>query len=303
VQSRPGQTVGEETGIVKTFAGIMAVFCVGFGIMAWLSFQLPWGKKTERKAVPAPQPQPVVPAAAHPPAQVPAAPIRDTTGEEQVAHDGPPLRESELPHFDSGRVNWKFWDVFHSGVRLDQAIIVTREGVLVTSGRAKGFCLASLEAFSELNLTLDFQFLSNEVLGNPFVSVGSTLPNADGTDWTMRIPRGLEVKLDPRIAGQLILPTSTFQTKAENRDSKDLRKVHPIRTPTIRIGAWNTLECECKERTVTVTINGEIVNQLANVESTTGHIIIWPSLGEMRIRNVVVSSGGTKSQLLFDKVE
>ena len=45
IRSRPGPTVGEGTGFVGTFVGIMAVLCVGFGIMAWFSFQLPWFKK------------------------------------------------------------------------------------------------------------------------------------------------------------------------------------------------------------------------------------------------------------------
>ena len=44
IRSRPGPTVGEGTGFVSTFAGIVAVLCVGFGIMAWFSFQMPWAK-------------------------------------------------------------------------------------------------------------------------------------------------------------------------------------------------------------------------------------------------------------------
>ena len=44
IQSRPGPTVGEGTDFVSTFAGIVAVLCAGFGIMAWFSFQMPWAK-------------------------------------------------------------------------------------------------------------------------------------------------------------------------------------------------------------------------------------------------------------------
>ncbi|MBW3541614.1 MAG: PDZ domain-containing protein [Planctomycetes bacterium] len=44
IDSRPGRTVGEGSGIVRTFIGVMAVLLVGFGVMAWFSFQLPWGK-------------------------------------------------------------------------------------------------------------------------------------------------------------------------------------------------------------------------------------------------------------------
>ena len=53
VKSRPGPTVGEDHGILNTFAGIVAIVCVAFGIMAWFSFQLPW-TKIEKQAEPAP---------------------------------------------------------------------------------------------------------------------------------------------------------------------------------------------------------------------------------------------------------
>jgi len=48
IESRPGRAVGEESGIVRTFFGVMAVLMVGFGVMAWFGFQLPWSKPTQR---------------------------------------------------------------------------------------------------------------------------------------------------------------------------------------------------------------------------------------------------------------
>lgn len=61
VKSQPGRTVGEDSGIVSTFAGIMAVLCVGFGVMAWFSFQLPWNKPAKQVEVAQSNPpQPVV---------------------------------------------------------------------------------------------------------------------------------------------------------------------------------------------------------------------------------------------------
>lgn len=68
VRSQPGRTVGEDSDIVRTFAGIMAIVCVGFGAIAWFSFQLPWSKRPEQPeavpvvqdiVVPRPAPQPV----------------------------------------------------------------------------------------------------------------------------------------------------------------------------------------------------------------------------------------------------
>jgi len=48
IRSRPGPTVGESTGFVSTFAGILGVFCVALVIMTWFSFQLPWSKEPQQ---------------------------------------------------------------------------------------------------------------------------------------------------------------------------------------------------------------------------------------------------------------
>lgn len=48
IESRPGKVVGEGSGIVGTFVGVMAVLLIGFGLMAWFSFQLPWSQPTQR---------------------------------------------------------------------------------------------------------------------------------------------------------------------------------------------------------------------------------------------------------------
>jgi hypothetical protein len=64
IESRPGSVVGEGSGIVQTFLGVMAVLLVGFGVMAWFSFQLPW-RKMEKAADAAPMAN--VPIAPQPP--------------------------------------------------------------------------------------------------------------------------------------------------------------------------------------------------------------------------------------------
>ena len=67
IRSRPSRAVGEDSGIVRTLAGIVAVLVIAFGVMAWFSFQLPWKAKwpSARQAtvantaprVPPPRPQ------------------------------------------------------------------------------------------------------------------------------------------------------------------------------------------------------------------------------------------------------
>jgi|GEM_PF-7127700 len=55
VKSRPGRSVGEGSGIVTTFMGVMLVFAIGFGAVSWFSFQLPWEGGLPKKPRPAPQ--------------------------------------------------------------------------------------------------------------------------------------------------------------------------------------------------------------------------------------------------------
>jgi hypothetical protein len=80
IRSQPGRTVGEDSGIVKTFVGIMAVICVGFGVMAWFSFQLPWAKRPEHPiaAAPAVPAEPVAEALKSDEQARPATPSPDT---------------------------------------------------------------------------------------------------------------------------------------------------------------------------------------------------------------------------------
>jgi len=67
--------LGEDSGIVKTFIGIMAVICVGFGSMAWFSFRMPWNQLVkDADLAPAPVQPVVVQPIAQPPVQVPVAP-------------------------------------------------------------------------------------------------------------------------------------------------------------------------------------------------------------------------------------
>lgn len=47
-ESRPGRTVGEDSGTVRLFAGIMAVLVVGCGLVTLMSGLLPWGKPAEK---------------------------------------------------------------------------------------------------------------------------------------------------------------------------------------------------------------------------------------------------------------
>lgn len=110
IRSQPGRTVGEDSGIVSTFAGIMAIVCVGFGVMAWFSFQLPWSKpakQTEAAPVvqnadaPNPRPQPAEQPAQAPPAVAQNEPKQvSLEGSTQTIEDAKETYLVSLPRID-----------------------------------------------------------------------------------------------------------------------------------------------------------------------------------------------------------
>ncbi len=95
VKSKPGRTVGEDSGIVKTFAGIMAVVVIGFGGMAWFSFGLPWSRAANQQN-PAPLAQAEAPVAVpmQPPAQVVQVPAPVVADPKPEQVQPPPVAEA-----------------------------------------------------------------------------------------------------------------------------------------------------------------------------------------------------------------
>ena len=90
VRSRPEPTVGEGTGFVSTFAGILGVFCVAIAIMTWFSFQLPWFESADQvEAAPIVQ----VPAPVAAPAQVAPVAVKPDLAKPQATE--PPSAEVE----------------------------------------------------------------------------------------------------------------------------------------------------------------------------------------------------------------
>jgi hypothetical protein len=208
---------------------------------------------------------------------------------------------------DSTTAHWKFYDPLGAGQTLEQAFVVSRDGTLISTARAKEVCLATVEEFSECTAKLEFQFPDGEVKGGPFVSVGSSRPNPDGKDFVTRFPFGIETKLAPNEAGTICLPPKGFKVQLspnQKRDPKDSRLIFPIRAPKLKSEDWNMLEIKSdKERNLTVKINGTTVNQLMKAQSVTGHIVIWAGVSEIRIRNVVIVNENGETKLSFEDIE
>lgn len=312
IRSQPGRTVGEDSGIVKTFAGIMAVICVGFGGMAWFSFGLPWSKPV-LQAEPAVAPAAQVPVAA-PPVQLAQMPEPAIAQPEPVKEAEPinlaAEQTTEFPESPPAQLapesvaHWKFWDVFGKGAK-KESLIVSRDGMLLSPAHEQAFCLTSAKEFSGLDLKLEFQFQTADGLANPYVGVVSTLPNPAASDWKQQIPRSVQIKLDPKVAGELVLPTADFKVKLnEVQKIHNARHIAPINKAEVKLREWNTLEVKCGEDSkLIVKINGATVNRLEGMQTNKGHVVIWPANAEMRLRNAVVAVDSSETKLSFETLE
>ena len=132
IRSRPGPTVGEGTGFVGTFVGIMAVLCVGFGIMAWFSFQLPWFKATDKAESASVAQDPVVQGSVSQgsvaaPAQVTQVPALDVPTNKQDSVQSKPILPNTLIDRTFGP---------HDGIV--RSVALSRDGRFLLSGAEDG---------------------------------------------------------------------------------------------------------------------------------------------------------------------
>lgn len=199
---------------------------------------------------------------------------------------------------------WRFWDVFGNGLKQDM-LIVARDGMLLSPAHDKGFCLTTLKEYSEMDFRMEFQFQTGDGLANPYVGVVSTLPNPAASDWKQQIPRSIQIKLDPKVAGELVLPTADFKvTLNEVQKVHNARHIAPINRAEVKLREWNTLEVKCTEDSkLIIKINGVTVNRLEGMQTNKGHVVIWPANAEMRLRNAVVAVDGSETKLSFETLE
>jgi hypothetical protein len=237
VKSQPGRTVGEDSGIVKTFAGIMAVICVGFGGMAWFSFGLPWSKpapQAEAKPVQQADPVPVAQVPVPEPAQVAqaAAPKEPV---EQVANND---NGFEPLLSDSGLKGWYFRSVPRDG----KPNWEVRNGELICKEVAPA--LISEKKFDDFEMRLEF-----------------ALPK--DADCGIYLRGRYELKLTDSPKGM----ASSIKPEASIGAIQD--RIVPTKNAYNGTNQWNNLEVRLVGKTVTVTINGENVIDAQEIKGET----------------------------------
>ncbi|HLA83349.1 MAG TPA: DUF1080 domain-containing protein [Thermoguttaceae bacterium] len=175
---------------------------------------------------------------------------------------------------------WSY-DLNKPGVKMEEVWSV-EDGVLSCKGEPIGYIVTTKKDFKDYKIELDWRW-SGGTPGNSGLLVHCSTPRARGI-WC----KSVEVQLMAGNAGDLIDIGGTeldveneAQRKEEGRIYKNL--TDDSEKPT---GEWNHMEVICRGDTITVKVNGTLVNRATNVNATQGGIALQSEGAPIQFRNV-----------------
>jgi len=169
---------------------------------------------------------------------------------------------------------------------------IVRNGMLVSLGKPEGH-LVTKQSYKDYRLEVEYRFPGKP--GNCGVLVHASTPRA----LYKMFPKSIEVQMNSGDAGD-------FWCIQENIEVPDMEKRRP-REPGQKwggaegdarrilnltdgsekpLGQWNTMVVECRDRSVTVWVNGDLVNNGRNASADHGKIAIQAEGAEVEFRRV-----------------
>ncbi len=182
------------------------------------------------------------------------------------------LSESDLS-------NWTFES--KAGAEAAKKSWKLQDGVLSTTGKPIGF-IRSGKSYGDYTLTFEWRWLPGSENGNSglLFHAGET---PEGNDW----PQCVESQLQQGNAGDFWMIGETLQAPGKNEARRWHRTADPAEKP---VGEWNMMTVVCKADTVTVKVNGTIVNEGTNLSTTSGNICFQAEGAPIELRAIAVES-------------
>ena len=181
--------------------------------------------------------------------------------------------------------NWNYY-LADKDVRMEEVWRV-EEGVLICCGNPLGY-LYTTQSYQDFKLKLQWRWPQ----GKP--GKGGVLIRTTGENkiW----PKSLEAQINVPDAGDFWgldgynLSSSSGELKSLNHDKfgrlTNLKKTKQMENPN---GQWNSYEIIAKGDTVTLIINGEIVNKATNCDLDSGTICITSEGSEIHFKNIQIT--------------
>jgi hypothetical protein len=164
------------------------------------------------------------------------------------------------------------------------------DGVLKCTGKPTGFLITEQE-HADYALRLKWRYPKELKAGNSGVLVHCQKEN---TVW----PVCVEAQLKSGRAGDFWLQTAAdvkLTVEASRRDADDKTMRHIWRSPRDEaiekgFGEWNDMEITCKGGTITVSVNGKVVNDGKDCNLTKGRIALQAEGTEVHFRDIQIKS-------------
>jgi Domain of Unknown Function (DUF1080) len=170
---------------------------------------------------------------------------------------------------------------------------LVRDGMLVTLGEPRGH-LVTDSVYHDYRLELEYRFPGKP--GNAGVLVHASTPRA----LYAMFPRSIEVQGESGNAGDFwcILECIEVPDMVKRRgpretwgvtEGKARRIVNLTDGSEKPLGQWNRMVIEAVGRTITVWVNGDLVNRGTNATADRGHIALQAEGAEVEYRKIVLT--------------
>ncbi|MEW4567264.1 DUF1080 domain-containing protein [Tautonia sp. JC769] len=158
-----------------------------------------------------------------------------------------------------------------------------QDGVLHCKGQPVGY-IKTEDEYRDYELSLQWRFPEGSEGGNSGVLVHTSEPGAIGI-W----PKSIEVQLHRGDAGDFWVIGTDLDV--ENEDERKMGRRHLNLTDDSEnpIGQWNTMVIVCQGDTITVTVNGDRVNQATNCSATEGAISLQSEGAPIEFREIILT--------------
>ncbi|MDP3850020.1 MAG: DUF1080 domain-containing protein [Luteolibacter sp.] len=171
---------------------------------------------------------------------------------------------------------WTF-DIIDPGVKPD-AIWSVADGLLVCKGRPPGIIRTAKE-HSEYELAIEWRWTPGKKPGNSGVLVHASTPRKMFV-W----PKSLEVQLGSENAGDFWMIGETVTVaNATALGRRWLKRQESAEKPP---GEWNSMKVRCKGDTISVWVNGVLMNEGGGLSATKGAICLQSEGAEIHFRKV-----------------
>jgi hypothetical protein len=212
-----------------------------------------------------------------------------------VQSDQPITPERRIPLFNgTDLANWEADVPARDTDPKAPASFVVRNGMLVSLGKPEGHLLTK-QAYRDYRFEAEYRFPGKP--GNCGILVHASRPRA----LYKMFPQSIEVQMNSGDAGD-------FWVIQENIEVPDMEKRRPRKAgekwggaegdarrilnltdgSEKPLGEWNTMAIEARGRSVTVWVNGELVNNGINASADHGKIAIQAEGAEVEFRRVEI---------------